>query len=85
MRFRVPVLGKLTARRTFLSWLHFAVVLGGLAVGLLNFGGTSVTRLVSAGLYTLIGEYPGRPLCRRVEGEERREVERASRTDPCDV
>lgn len=40
--------------RTFLSWLHFAVVLGGLAVGLLNFGGTSVTRLVSAGLYTLI-------------------------------
>lgn len=25
-------------RRTFLSWLHFAVVLGGLAVGLLNFG-----------------------------------------------
>lgn len=27
-----------THRRTFLSWLHFAVVLGGLAVGLLNFG-----------------------------------------------
>jgi len=24
--------------RTFLSWLHFTVVLGGLAVGLLNFG-----------------------------------------------
>jgi len=24
--------------RTFLSWLHFVVVLGGLAVGLLNFG-----------------------------------------------
>ena len=24
--------------RTFLSWLHFAVILGGLAVGLLNFG-----------------------------------------------
>ena len=23
--------------RTFLSWLHFTVVLGGLAVGLLNF------------------------------------------------
>lgn len=29
---------ELTRRRTFLSWLHFAVVLGGLAVGLLNFG-----------------------------------------------
>lgn len=28
----------LISRRTFLSWLHFAVVLGGLAVGLLNFG-----------------------------------------------
>jgi uncharacterized membrane protein YidH (DUF202 family) len=24
--------------RTFLSWLHFSVVLGGLSVGLLNFG-----------------------------------------------
>jgi len=24
--------------RTFLAWLHFTVVLGGLAVGLLNFG-----------------------------------------------
>ena len=24
--------------RTFLSWLHFTVVLGGLSVGLLNFG-----------------------------------------------
>lgn len=24
--------------RTFLSWLHFTVVLGGLAIGLLNFG-----------------------------------------------
>jgi hypothetical protein len=29
---------ELIYRRTFLSWLHFAVVLGGLAVGLLNFG-----------------------------------------------
>jgi hypothetical protein len=29
---------ELISRRTFLSWLHFAVVLGGLAVGLLNFG-----------------------------------------------
>lgn len=24
--------------RTFLSWLHFTVILGGLSVGLLNFG-----------------------------------------------
>ncbi|KAF8810727.1 hypothetical protein BYT27DRAFT_7091264, partial [Phlegmacium glaucopus] len=24
--------------RTFLSWLHFTIVFGGLAVGLLNFG-----------------------------------------------
>lgn len=29
-------------RRTFLSWLHFAVVLGGLAVGLLNFSDDKV-------------------------------------------
>jgi hypothetical protein len=26
--------------RTFLSWLHFCIVLGGLALGLLNFGDT---------------------------------------------
>ena len=31
--------------RTFLSWLHFTVVLGGLAVGLLNFGDKVVTDL----------------------------------------
>lgn len=33
--------------RTFLSWLHFTVVLGGLAVGLLNFG-DKVRRLRTA-------------------------------------
>jgi len=31
--------------RTFLSWLHFTVVLGGLAVGLLNFGDKVCTGL----------------------------------------
>jgi len=31
--------------RTFLSWLHFTVVLGGLAVGLLNFGDKVCTDL----------------------------------------
>ena len=29
--------------RTFLSWLHFTVVLGGLSVGLLNFGDKVLT------------------------------------------
>ncbi|MCJ1361615.1 vacuolar transporter chaperone [Acarospora aff. strigata] len=38
--------------RTFLSWLNFAVVLGALAIGLLNFG-DSVGR-ISAGLFTLV-------------------------------
>ncbi|KAI5283906.1 vacuolar transporter chaperone [Ascosphaera aggregata] len=38
--------------RTFLSWLNFTVILGGLAIGLLNFG-DSVAQL-SAGLFTLI-------------------------------
>ncbi|MCJ1440178.1 MAG: vacuolar transporter chaperone [Stictis urceolatum] len=38
--------------RTFLSWLNFTVILGGLAVGLLNFG-DSVGR-VSAGLFTIV-------------------------------
>ncbi|CAK9787020.1 hypothetical protein CC85DRAFT_277366 [Cutaneotrichosporon oleaginosum] len=38
--------------RTFLSWLHFAVVLGGLAVGLLNFG-DKIGR-ISAAMYTVI-------------------------------
>lgn len=40
--------------RTFLSWLHFAVVLGGLAVGLLNFG--DKVGKISAALYTIVGE-----------------------------
>ncbi|KAK9471161.1 uncharacterized protein V1510DRAFT_421027 [Dipodascopsis tothii] len=38
--------------RTFLSWLHFTVILGGLGVALLNFG-DRVGRF-SAGLFTLI-------------------------------
>jgi uncharacterized membrane protein YidH (DUF202 family) len=38
--------------RTFLSWLNFTVILGGLAIGLLNFG-DRVGR-ISAGLFTLI-------------------------------
>ncbi|KAL7420379.1 GTPase regulator Nrf1 [Cryptotrichosporon argae] len=38
--------------RTFLSWLHVATVLGGLAVGLLNFG--DKTGKIAAAMYTLI-------------------------------
>ncbi|KAL2004042.1 hypothetical protein VTN02DRAFT_840 [Thermoascus thermophilus] len=38
--------------RTFLSWLNFTVILGGLAIGLLNFG-DRIGR-ISAGLFTLI-------------------------------
>ncbi|KAI0797057.1 hypothetical protein C8Q75DRAFT_729857 [Abortiporus biennis] len=38
--------------RTFLSWLHFTVVLGGLAVGLLNFG-DRVGR-ISAAMFSLV-------------------------------
>ncbi|KAG8856737.1 GTPase regulator Nrf1 [Tulasnella sp. 330] len=38
--------------RTFLSWLHFTVVLGGLAVGLLNFG-DKVGR-ISAAMFSFI-------------------------------
>lgn len=38
--------------RTFLSWLNFTVLLGGLAIGLLNFG-DAVGR-ISAGLFTLV-------------------------------
>ncbi|CAN6602077.1 vacuolar transporter chaperone complex subunit 1 [Trichomonascus vanleenenianus] len=38
--------------RTFLSWLNFTVVLGGLAIGLLNFG-DRIGR-ISAGLFTLV-------------------------------
>ena len=37
---------------TFLSWLNFTVILGGLAVGLLNFG-DKIGR-VSAGLFTIV-------------------------------
>ncbi|CAB57926.1 GTPase regulator Nrf1 [Schizosaccharomyces pombe] len=38
--------------RTFLSWLSFAVVLGGLSVGLLNFGDR--IGKISAGLFTIV-------------------------------
>uniref|UniRef100_A0A060T1J6 ARAD1C16984p n=1 Tax=Blastobotrys adeninivorans TaxID=409370 RepID=A0A060T1J6_BLAAD len=38
--------------RTFLSWLNFTVILGGLAIGLLNFG--DKTGRISAGLFTLV-------------------------------
>ncbi|KAI9304208.1 vacuolar transporter chaperone 1 [Cunninghamella echinulata] len=38
--------------RTFLSWLHFTVVLGGLAIGLLNFG--DKIGQISALIFTLI-------------------------------
>ncbi|KAF2759447.1 putative vacuolar transporter chaperon Vtc1 [Pseudovirgaria hyperparasitica] len=38
--------------RTFLSWLNFTVILGGLAVGLLNFG--DKTGRISAGIFTII-------------------------------
>ncbi|KNZ74822.1 Vacuolar transporter chaperone 1 [Termitomyces sp. J132] len=38
--------------RTFLSWLHFTVVLGGLAVGLLNFG--DKVGKISAALFSIV-------------------------------
>jgi uncharacterized membrane protein YidH (DUF202 family) len=38
--------------RTFLSWLNFTVILGGLAVGLLNFG--DKIGKISAGLFTFV-------------------------------
>ncbi|KAI9883186.1 MAG: Embryonic polyadenylate-binding protein 2-A [Watsoniomyces obsoletus] len=38
--------------RTFLSWLNFTVILGGLAIGLLNFG-DRIGR-VSAALFTIV-------------------------------
>ena len=38
--------------RTFLSWLNFTVILGGLAIGLLNFG--DKIGQISAGLFTLV-------------------------------
>lgn len=40
-------------RRTFLSWLNFSVVLGGLAVGLLNFGDR--VGKISAAMFTVVG------------------------------
>ncbi|CAH1760470.1 9572_t:CDS:2 [Entrophospora sp. SA101] len=40
--------------RTFLSWLQFTVVLGGLAIGLLNFGDDKVAR-ISGAVFTLLG------------------------------
>ncbi|KAJ2931673.1 hypothetical protein H1R20_g5402, partial [Candolleomyces eurysporus] len=39
--------------RTFLSWLHFTVVLGGLAVGLLNFG--DKVGKISAAMFSAVG------------------------------
>lgn len=41
-----------TCSRTFLSWLNFSVVLGGLAVGLLNFGDR--VGKISAGMFTVV-------------------------------
>ncbi|EKM59729.1 uncharacterized protein PHACADRAFT_158137 [Phanerochaete carnosa HHB-10118-sp] len=38
--------------RTFLSWLHFTVVLGGLAVGLLNFG--DKVGQISAAMFSVV-------------------------------
>jgi uncharacterized membrane protein YidH (DUF202 family) len=38
--------------RTFLSWLNFTVILGGLAIGLLNFG--DKVGQISAGLFTFV-------------------------------
>ncbi|KAF8272496.1 hypothetical protein EI94DRAFT_1655918 [Lactarius quietus] len=40
--------------RTFLSWLHFTVVLGGLAVGLLNFGDKASVGKISAAVFSLV-------------------------------
>ncbi|CAO3642199.1 unnamed protein product [Cunninghamella blakesleeana] len=41
--------------RTFLSWLHFTVVLGGLAIGLLNFG--DKIGQISALIFTIIAMF----------------------------
>ncbi|EIM88285.1 uncharacterized protein STEHIDRAFT_95354 [Stereum hirsutum FP-91666 SS1] len=38
--------------RTFLSWLHFTVILGGLSVGLLNFG--DKVGKISAALFSIV-------------------------------
>lgn len=48
--------------RTFLSWLHFTVVLGGLAVGLLNFG--DKIGKISAGMFSIVGMFPLLHSCR---------------------
>ncbi|KAL2041071.1 hypothetical protein N7G274_006015 [Stereocaulon virgatum] len=39
--------------RTFLSWLNFTVILGGLSIGLLNFG-HDTTSLICAALFTVV-------------------------------
>ncbi|CAG8493740.1 8576_t:CDS:2, partial [Cetraspora pellucida] len=39
--------------RTFLSWLHFAILLNGFAIGLLNFGSDEVSNIVS-GLFMFV-------------------------------
>ena len=39
--------------RTFLSWLNFTVILGGLSIGLLNFG-KDTTSLIAAALFTIV-------------------------------
>lgn len=46
--------------RTFLSWLHFTVVLGGLAVGLLNFGDKVRTLYLSYPPLRLLTPFIGR-------------------------
>lgn len=50
------VSSSLRTNRTFLSWLNFSVVLGGLAVGLLNFGDR--VGKISAGMFTVVGKSP---------------------------
>ncbi|KAN0131377.1 component of vacuolar transporter chaperone [Lactarius tabidus] len=40
--------------RTFLSWLHFTVVLGGLSVGLLNFGDKAGVGKISAAVFSFV-------------------------------
>jgi len=41
--------------RTFLSWMNLGVVMGGLAIGLLNFGDR--IGKISAGLFTLVAVF----------------------------
>ncbi|TIC15366.1 hypothetical protein E3Q14_00404 [Wallemia mellicola] len=40
------------SKASFLSWLHFAVILGGLAIGLLNFG--DKVGKISAGMFSFV-------------------------------